>query len=147
KSEPLRPDTDGDNVIDSVENSAGTDPRNPNDKPGPPFTPAFRDSLILSAAGVRMAPGPLETVLVLTANSRLNAYYVDPTTFAFAFRDSLTITGSPVDIAVDGPRAFIAAGATGLHVVDISNIIDIKLVTTITGLGTVSGVAAGGGLI
>jgi hypothetical protein len=140
-TDPLRPDTDGDGSSDGTEAASGTDPRNPNDRPGATFEPVPRGNTGLSAVGIRFALDLREVVYVVTNDGRLTTYAVDPALYAIAFRDNVTLTGTMSDVAVSGNRAYVAAGTAGIHIVDVTAINDIRLVGTITGLGTVAGIA------
>jgi hypothetical protein len=86
-TDPLNADTDGDSTIDGSEASQGTDPLNPNEKPGSTFTPAFKMSQNLSAAGVRAAISPSNTAFVLTGDGRITSYSIDLVNFFLIFQD------------------------------------------------------------
>ncbi len=149
-TDPLRPDSDGDGAGDGLEVASATDPLNPNERPGTPFTPAARNSVSLTGAGVRLACGTAggnDYVYAITADGRLTSFQIDPVAFFISFRDSLTFGGTLMDVAVEGTRAYVAAGAAGVHVVDITNPVDLRIAATLTGLGNVAGIAVEGGLL
>ncbi len=147
RSDPLRPDTDGDGANDGLEVGGGTDPRNPNERPGSAFTPIAKSAATLTGPGVSVAVGDAEVIFVATAEGRITSYQIDPTLYFIAIRHSLLIPGVPRDLAVEGNRAYVAAGATGLEIVDVSNIGSLKLVNTIGGLGTVGAVVVQSGIL
>ena len=147
KSDPLRPDTDFDGASDALESSSGTDMRNPNEKPGAAFDPSYAIDATLPGPGVRLALGKNDLAHVITANGQFASVFVDPTLSFLQVRDLLALAGTLTDVAVLGDRAYVTAGASGLHIVDISNPVDLKTVRTIGGLGTTQGLALDGGLI
>ena len=147
KSDPLRPDTDSDGANDGLEIAAGTDPRNPNERPGPAFSPFPRSAASLSGAGISMAGGAGETLFAVSSDRRIAGFQFDPSTFLLIFRGSLQIPGSMSDVAVEGARAYVAAGTTGVEVVDVTNPGSMSLLGTTAGLGVVSGVAVSGGIV
>ncbi len=149
-TDPLRPDTDGDGAGDGLEAASATDPLNPNERPGTPFSPAARNAVGLTGAGVRFAlgnSGGNDYVYVITADARFTSFQIDLVAYFISFRDSLTLGGTLTDVAVEGTRAYVAAGAAGVYVIDITNPVDIRVAATLTGLGNVAGIAVEAGYL
>jgi len=144
-TDPLELDTDGDSFNDFSEVvSSGTDPFDPNDNVGSGFTPVFKRDVSLSACcptGIRAA-AVNDVAFVLSSNGRIASYLIN-TGFFILWLDSLFLSNDVQDIAVVGDTAYVAAGAAGLHVVDVMTPANLQLTTTVTtGLGTVVAVAA-----
>jgi hypothetical protein len=149
-TDPRDEDTDGDSVTDRAEITAGTDPFNPNSRPGPAFTPAFRSTRALSSTGIAFAGRASDHVFALTDNGRLTSYRVNPIGFFVSFLDFEQLPGAAgthLDLALDGNRVLVAAGAGGLQVLDAVNPVSLALLTTVTGLGTVQGVVVETGIV
>ncbi len=139
RSDPLQPDTDFDGATDFMEITSGTDPWNPNERPGPGFQPDLRDNIELSGQGIRLAMGSQDTFYLLNSNGWMASYKILQS-HTIIFRGSIPLPGTLNDVAVEGSRAYVAAGAAGLHIVDISNPTSMQLVKTISGIETVVGV-------
>jgi len=146
-TDPLNGDTDGDSTVDGTEVAQGTDPLNPNEKPGSNFVPSFKLSINLSSTALRAAVSKDDIVYLITSDGRLTSYSVDLVNFFMILQDVETLGADLRDIAVDGRTAYVAAGSNGLHVVDVTNPAVLTRTTTITGLGSVLGVAARSGLV
>ncbi|MBI4600436.1 MAG: hypothetical protein HY721_00610, partial [Planctomycetes bacterium] len=146
-TDPRNPDTDGDLSIDGSEVEQGSDPLDPNVIPGSPFTPSFKVSQNLSAPGVRAAVSANDHIFVVTSDGRIISYRLDASNWFIIFQDIESLSADLRDIAVEGSTAYVAAGAAGLHLVDVTAPASLVRTATVTGLGTVNGVLVRDGVV
>jgi hypothetical protein len=147
-TDPLNPDSDGDFITDGFEVMDRSDPLNPNDRPGSAFTPVHRVTRPFNFwQGTRIAARADDHFFVLASDGNLLSYRFEvPTYFTFRLNE-LLLSGSLRDIAVDGPAGYVAAGADGLHVIDLSNPSALRRIVTISGLGEVNRIAIQRGFV
>ncbi len=139
RTDPTATDTDGDGVGDTFEISFGFDPLDPQDRPGIAFTPEFRTqrSFVTDVVDATATRGWV--LHVLTADNRLFVNDLDPDTLFSQSGSSILVAGPARGVEATAGLAFVAAGFTGLHVVDTSNPLAVRVARTIDGLGTVDG--------
>jgi len=146
-TDPLLADTDGDFTLDGSEVTSGTDPLNPNERPGSVFTPSLKQTRTLTNLGVRAAANVNDFVYIVTTDDNMVSYRVDTVNYFLIFNDIELLPGDLRDIAVEGNTAYVAAGSAGLHLVDVTNPAVLTLKGTVTGLGQVNGVVVRKGVV
>ena len=147
-TDPTSADSDGDTFNDGQEITQGTDPLNPNEKPGPAFTPALKNNVGIEAAAIRASVVVNDFVYIVAADGQISSYKIElPPTYFILFRDELLLSPDLRDVAVEGTTAYVAGGPAGLHVVDIANPSILVRTSTIGSLGTVNGVVVRSGIV
>ena len=142
-TDPLRADTDGDSSSDAEEVAAGSDPVNPNERPGDAFSPFLRTtSTIPLAVGRKIVATGDNFYFVITDRGDLEVYQVAPFNNFVIFFDREQLSSQLRDLDVRDGKVYVAAAADGLHVVDATRPADLAVESTLSGLGTVNGVAA-----
>ena len=141
-TDPLLADSDGDGYSDFSELNTGNDPLNINSNVDTDFEPIHRRSDSVTDA-VAVASDSRDTLYV-AGNGRFEAFRLNTLGFFLISQDSLTLTNDLRDLSVANNRAYVAAGADGIHVVDITSPPSLSSLGRLTGLGVVNAVLARG---
>ena len=144
-TDPLFGDTDGDFSLDGSEVELGTDPLNSNEKPGTPFTPSFKTTTTLTGVARRVAARTIaqtDHVYVISGDGKISPFVIQSSTYLIIGGNPKFLSADLRDIQVVGKTAYVAAGAAGLHLVDLTVPANPALSSTMTGFSPVSGVAA-----
>lgn len=143
RTDPTRADTDGDSVNDFFERNLGLDPLDPNPVDSS-FQPRIRStpSLPIGPVAIHVTP-TFEAYIVGTFafNHFLYSFSIDPDLFSLRELGLIFLNGTLSDVSVAADRAYVAARANGVYVVDVASPSSLNLVDTIGGLGDVKGVS------
>jgi hypothetical protein len=151
-TDPLNRDTDGDFSPDDIEILNGSDPFDPNSRPGTPFTPSVRLTRTLDRSiGTRVELTPDHLAFFLRADGAIECHSFEPLNPLAFFSDDLAISVESVALTVSstsvGRRVFVASNTAGIHCVDARDPSRLVLAQTIVGLGVVRDIAAVGDLV